>query len=145
MREGESEPPLRRLVRLLPTVCPRTTPASEHMLELEIYNGLTALGWLVRPQVKARGPGSLGGRYDLLCHPPGDREDAARPIVVELKLKIQAGHYRQIDRYLQTSVLPLIVAGWHAAPTALQELERLSQDAPGRFAVVVFDKGASLA
>ena len=126
-------------------MCRLGRPPNEHSLENLLRDWLDARGWRVDAQVRS---GDRSGRYDLVCRPPPAQGPIPNdpPVVLELKMRLNASHYGQFDRYMRSpDALPLIAVGWQASPPARRALADLAAEFPDRFAVVVISDGASLA
>ena len=119
-------------------------PPSEQAFETSIESLLEDSKWGIFRQVRR----ADGSRLDLVCVPPLSSCGSATshgPIIVELKMRLDAANYKQFDRYLKRYADPLIAVGWQASPSARRTLRELASDLPERFAVVVISDGASLA
>ena len=112
--------------------------STEAKLEQNVADRLRWHHYTVRTQERTRDGKS---RYDLVCWP---REDAP-PVRIELKMRLDAGHFKQFDRYLQArDERPLIAVGWRCSPRARAALRDLAAEFPDRFALVVLSDRAAL-
>ena len=127
---------LRDVVKTLRSMRIPSDPPDEWSLERYIGDYLQANGYETERQVRTRDGRS---RYDMCCR---KKDFEAR---LEIKMRLDASHYRQIDRYLQDGDRrPLVAVGWRASPTARRTLRGITADYPDRFGVAILSDGASL-
>ena len=116
-------------------------PSTEQSFEASVREALERRSFMVQAQVRSK---SSADRYDLVCHAPAD-EPFTGSVLLELKMRLDASHYKQFDRYLRSDPRQLVAVGWQASAPARRTLRELADEFPDRFAVVVISDGASLA